>query len=124
MNDTGLPSPFIDIMMFSPALRTSHNAFCACGVDDAHDRVGKAQVAHELGEALQTLALREAVFAREFDQQNRFGLADQSALDDRTKRGVGARQLDHGAIDELDGGRSQLDDVLRRRHRRLKRWES
>ena len=30
MKDTGLPSPFIDIMMFSPALRTSQTAFC-CG---------------------------------------------------------------------------------------------
>src|SRR5205807_1341881 len=28
MKDTGLPSPFIDIMMFSPALRISHTAFC------------------------------------------------------------------------------------------------
>ena len=29
MNDTGLPSPFMLIMMLSPALRTSHRAFCA-----------------------------------------------------------------------------------------------
>ncbi len=29
MNDTGLPSPFMLIMMLSPALRTSHSAFCA-----------------------------------------------------------------------------------------------
>ena len=31
MNDTGLPSPFIDIMMLSPALRTSQMSFCSLG---------------------------------------------------------------------------------------------
>jgi hypothetical protein len=29
MKDTGLPSPFMLIMMFRPALRTSHSAFCS-----------------------------------------------------------------------------------------------
>ncbi len=31
MKETGLPSPFIDIMMLSPALRTSHSADCGPG---------------------------------------------------------------------------------------------
>ena len=31
MNDTGFPSPFIDIMMLSPALRTSQTSFCSFG---------------------------------------------------------------------------------------------
>ena len=49
MNDTGLPSPFIDIMMLRPALRTSHSAFCACGVGHrARPLPRQAEIAHQL----------------------------------------------------------------------------
>ena len=67
--------------------------------------------------------MHAAVLAREFDQQYRLRLTDQRAFDDGAKCRIRARELDHGAIDELDRGWLQGDDVLRRRHRRTKRRE-
>ena len=54
MNDTGLPSPFMLIMMLRPALRTSHSAFCAPASVIAHDAAGQAEVAHQRDEVAQT----------------------------------------------------------------------
>ena len=56
MNDTGLPSPFMLIMMLSPALRTSHSAFCAAGVGHLDDAARQAEIAHQRDEIAQARA--------------------------------------------------------------------
>ena len=87
------------------------------GLGHLDDAFGQAEIAHQLDQALQVAQLRLALLARELDQQDGLGLADQGALDHRPEGGIGARQLDHGAVDQLDGGGLQLDDVLGAFHR-------
>ncbi|KWT97635.1 hypothetical protein APY03_1331 [Variovorax sp. WDL1] len=82
----------------------------------AHHAVGQAQVAHQLGQLLQLAQQGGAVPARELDQQDGGGLADQRLLDGRLEGRVGEAQLDHRAVDQLDGGGAQLHDVLGRIH--------
>ena len=119
MKLTGLPSPFRLIMMLSPALRTSHSVLLRRVVGHLDDAAGQAQVAHQLDQLREPAQQRRLVVAAELDQQDRLRLADQRRLDRRAGSRVGARQLDHRAVDQLDGGRAQLDDVLRRIHRRV-----
>jgi hypothetical protein len=61
----------------------------------------QADVAHQLDQPLQVAQLVLALLARELDQQDRLGLADQRALDHRPEGGIGAGQLDHRAVDQL-----------------------
>ena len=77
----------------------------------------QAEVAHQLDQLAEPRQQRLLVVAGELDQQDRRRLADQRRLDRRPEGRVGERQLDHGAVDQLDRGRPQLDDVLRRVHR-------
>ena len=100
MKDTGFPSPFIDIMMLRPALRTSQSSAWP-GLGHLDHAAGQAEVAHQLVQPLEIAHLRLALLARELDQQDRLGLALQGALDHRRERGVGEREVDHGAIDQL-----------------------
>ena len=53
----------------------------------------------------------------EFDEQDRFGIAAQERIDGRLVHRDVAGQAEHGAVDQLDGDRPELDDVLRRQHR-------
>src|SRR3979490_877538 len=88
MNETGLPSPFIDIMMLRPALRTSQSAFCLtasraspppsapppgplrpASPRDSHTPPREPQARHELPEPLHALDLRRLLRAGEFHQQ-------------------------------------------------------
>ena len=87
------------------------------GLGHLDHAAGQAEIAHQLDQAREIAQLRLALLARELDQQDRLGIADQGALDHRTEGGIGARQLDHGAIDQLDRGGLQLDDVLGAVHR-------
>ncbi len=103
-------------MMLRPALRTSHRSFCAASVGHLHHAAGQAEVAHQLHQLLQLRQQRGAVGAGELDQQDRLGPADQRLLDRRPERRVGQAQLDHRAVDQLDRGRAELDQVLRRVH--------
>jgi hypothetical protein len=73
---------------------------------------GQAEIAHQLDQPREIAHLRLALLARELDQQDGLGIADQGALDDRPEGGIGARQLDHRAIDQLHGRGLQLHDVL------------
>ena len=82
-----------------------------------HDAAGQAEIGHQLDETRQVTQLVLALLARELDQQDRFGLADQRPLDHRPEGGIGARQLDHRAVDQLHSGRLQLHDVLGAVHR-------
>ena len=53
----------------------------------------------------------------ELDQQQRIGLAAHEGLHRRAEHGDVARELDHGAVDQLDRDRPELDDMLRGLHR-------
>ena len=91
-------------------------------VDDAATGVGGgvpgvAQVTHQgvqVGEPSQILGL---VGFGELDQQQRARLAAHHLLHHRLEHRDVARQLDHGAVDQLHRGGSELDDVLWSLHR-------
>ena len=69
------------------------------GLSHLHHAARQAEIAHQLDQTGEIEQLVFALLAGEFDQQDGFGLADQGALDHRPERRIGARQLDHGAID-------------------------
>ena len=52
------------------------------------------------------------VLTGEFDQQQRIGLALDEALDGGAENRDVAGELDHGAVDQLDRARLQIDDRL------------
>ncbi len=67
MKLTGLPSPFRLIMMFRPALRTSHRFFCGAS-SLMRTTLPGAEVAHQLAE-MGELGQQRALVSGEFDQQ-------------------------------------------------------
>ncbi len=85
--------------------------------NDRHHRIREAQVAHEFAEARYATRLLVTIRAGEFHEQDRLGLAFHKLADDRCERGIGKRQVQHGAVDQLHGARPKLDDVLGRVHR-------
>ena len=121
MKDTGLPSPFMLIMMLSPALRTSHSAFCAPASVICTTLPGSPRSPISATRSPSARAGASRGLADELDQQDRFGLADQRALDDRPERGIAAREVDHRPVDQLDRRRPEADDVLRGIHRPVQR---
>jgi hypothetical protein len=88
-------------------------------IDRAHHGAGMADVAHQLVEPVEVLDQRVAVFiaAVELDEQQAFGLAQQHALDRRAVDVDAAAEVDHGAVDELDGLGIERHEVERRLHR-------
>jgi hypothetical protein len=74
-------------------------------------------ISRELGK------LRASVFAREFDKQHGPRRAHQRLFDDGPERRIRHRQADHRAIDQFDGNRPELHDVLRHVHRAVERRE-
>jgi hypothetical protein len=103
MNDTGLPSPFMLIMMLSPALRTSQSAFCAPASVICTTLLGSRGPRHS-HEVLELAPRCACLVAHELHEQDRLRLADERRVDDRPERGIAAREVDHGAIDELHRG--------------------
>ena len=61
MNDTGFPSPFIDIMMLRPALRTSQMSFCSLGSVTSTTLPGRPRSPIELDEPRELRELRVAI---------------------------------------------------------------
>ena len=112
-----MPSPFIDIMMLSPALRTSQTAAWKAGSSASTTAPGKPRSAISSPSWRSLRDLRFTVLAGELDQQQRIRLAAHEALDGGAEHRDLARQLDHGAVHQLDRGRIELDDVLGRVHR-------
>ena len=94
-------------MMLRPALRTSHTSRCHARVGDLDDAAGQPEVAHELAQARELRELRRVLVARELDEQDRVGLAADRLVHRRAERRDVARQLDHRAVDELDGRRAR-----------------
>ena len=103
--------------MLRPALRTSHSSACGLGSGISTTLPGRPRSPISSTRRARSRSLRLALLARELDQQDGLGIADQGALDDRPEGGIGARQLDHGAIDQLDRRGPELDDVLGAVHR-------
>ena len=83
------------------------------------DAARQAQVAHQLDQAAEARQQRLLGVARELDEQDRRRLAAQRRRHRRRERRVGERQVDHRPVDQLDRGRPERDDVLRRVHRRV-----
>ena len=118
MKLTGLPSPFRLIMMLRPALRTSHRFFCSAGVDHLDHAAGRAEIAHHLARAGASFPCkRRELLAAELDQQDRRGTSDQGALDERPVARIIEAEIDHDAVDQLDGARLEPHEVLRGEHR-------
>ena len=115
MNETGLPAPFIDMTMLSPALRTSQIPACADG-SVAATTASKAEISHQLAQALQLQALLVRLVARKLDQQQGIPGAAHEALDQGPVGGDLAAELEDRAIDQLDRRGRELDDRLGRHH--------
>jgi hypothetical protein len=125
MKETGFPSPFIDIMMFSPALRTvqpglAHLPDVALEgrVGGFHHRIRVAQVTHQLDQSGEAAFLRLKIIAGEFDQQQRVRLAAHEAVDGGAEHRDFSGQVDHGAVHKFDRRRVQLDNMPGRFHGR------
>ena len=102
MKDTGLPSPFIDIMMLSPALRTSQSSLRP-GLGNLDDAAGQAEIAHQLDQAREIASCASRSSPGELDQQDRLGRADEARVGTGRKAGLAAP------------GRSSCDRPARRR---------
>ena len=92
------------------------------GLGHLDHAAGQAEIGHQFDQPRKITELILALLARELDQQDRVGSADpptvdEGPFDDRPERRIGARQLDHGAVDQFDGGGLQLHDVLGAVHR-------
>ena len=78
---------------------------------------GEAEVAHQLPELAKACEIFLPVVLGELDEQHRIRLAAHEGVDGRAEHRDVAGELDHGAVDELDRDRLELDDMLGRRHR-------
>jgi hypothetical protein len=83
----------------------------------------QAEIAHQLDELAQFRQQWVFLLAGEFDQQDSGRLADQRRLDGRAEGRIGEAQLDHGAVDQFDGGRPESHDMLGGFHRRAESRE-
>ena len=120
-----MPSSFIDIMMLRPAVRISVIAVCSAGSSTSttppHAPVlsqRQAEIAHQLVEPHEPAHVLVLVVLGELDEQDRLGIAAHDRVDGGLEHRDVAREPEHGAIDQLDRDRPELDDVLRRLHRR------
>ena len=93
-------------------------------LDHRYDAIRQAQLAHDLNESRELLCDLVAGLADELNQQDRLRLARERGIDGRAKRRVAACEVDHRAIDELDGRRFKRHDVLRALHRAVQRWKA
>ena len=120
-----MPSCFIDIMTLRPAARKSAIAGLQCGFDDFDHAApfalrlvpAEAEIGHQLAELLQPMQVFGLVFLGEFHDQQRIGIAAHGRVDDRPEHRDVAAERDHGAVDQFDGDRPQLHQMLRRVHR-------
>ena len=117
MKETGLPSPFIDIMMLRPALRTSQSAFCCVASVISTTLPGRPRSAISWTSSFNFDFCGDSIFAGKFDQQDRIRIALDERVHGLAERGDVAREADHGAVHQFDRRRPELDDVLRQVHR-------
>ena len=106
-----------------PGLAHVPQRFLRVRVGHRHDTARQAVVAHQLDELRELRHCLVARVADELDQQDRVGRADQRRVDRRAERGIGAREVDHRAIDQLDCRGRKRDDRLGALHRAIERGE-
>ena len=82
-----------------------------------------AQITHHLRQARKIGALRGFVFTGEFHQQNSLRFAPEKASHDGRERGVAARQVDHGAVNQFDCGGIERNDMPGQIHGLMKTGE-
>ena len=117
-------------MMLSPAVRTSVMRGLQLGVEHLDHAApfgagpvpADAEIADQLAKLLQPTQILIIVLG-EFDKQNRFRIAAQERIHRRPVHRDVAGEPEHGAVDQLDRDRTELDDILRRRHRLVKAAE-
>ena len=126
-----MPSSFIDIMMLRPAVRISVIAACSLGSSTSTTPPHCAPVLSQARprspisslEPQQAAEVLVLVVLGELDEQDRLGIAAHDRVDRRLEHGDVAREAQHGAVDQLDRDRPELDDVLRGVHRRCEAAE-
>ena len=79
---------------------------------------GEAEIAHQLVEPAEPAHVLVLVVLGELDEQDRLGIAAHDRIDGGLEHRDLAREAQHGAVDQLDRDRPELDDVLRGIHRR------
>jgi hypothetical protein len=87
------------------------------GVGGLDHGVGEAQIAHQLDQAPKLVRELVAVLAGELDQQQRLGPPADEAIERGAEQLDLVRQIHQCAVDQLDRGGAELDDVPRRVHR-------
>ena len=117
MKETGLPSPFIDIMMLSPASRTAAMSAWKRGIGGAHDRAG---IARDRPSALSSSASFASSGASSWPWNSTISRLSGSPISMRVDRGAvdrdGAAEVDHGAVDQFHRLGIERHDVARRLH--------
>ena len=77
---------------------------------------GISQRADQLAQRKQATQVLAFLVLSELDKQDRLGIPAHDARNSRLEHLDPAREAEHGAIDQLDRDRSELDDVLSRLH--------
>ncbi len=123
MNDTGFPSPFIDIMMLSPASRTA--AISAWNVASVARTTASGWPRSPISSSssIQLRGERRVLVAMELDDQQTVGLADQHPVDRGAEDRNAAAEIDHRAIHQFDRLGIERHDMLRGLHRVAERRE-
>ena len=78
---------------------------------------GESEIAHQLAEPLEAPRILARLAFGELDEQDGLGILAHHRVDGRLEHGDLARQAQHGAVDQLDRDRAELDDVLGHVHR-------
>ena len=99
------------------------NRLLQIGIGDFHHTARKSQVSHELHQLLQFGDLCRVILAGEFNEQHTIGLTLQKRVNRFLVNGNAARQIEHGAVDQLNCGRCQFHDMLCRVHAIVKTRE-
>ena len=77
-----------------------------------------AEIVHQLLEPHQAAQVLVLILLGELDKQDRLRIAAHDRVDGGLEHRDLAGEAQHGAVDQLDRDRPELDDVLRRIHRR------
>ncbi len=88
-----------------------------CRVGDGDHAIGEAKRAHQFLERLQAACLLTELVTGKLHEQQRIRLATHETLHGRAEGGDVARQIDHGAVDQLHGRGLEFNDVAGGVHR-------
>ena len=118
-------------MTLRPAARKSAIAALQRGLGDFDHAApfalvvvpAEAEIAHQLAELLQAHEIVRLILLGELDHQHRIRIALDRGGDDRPEHRDVAAEREHGAVDQLDRDRLELDQMLGRVHRLVKTAE-